>query len=417
MNLFKKNNTRSLSLSKGLVAVTMSSALMLAACGDDSSSSSTAPESNSGNAKKYGLAFMTDKSMLVGTGSLSEKQGDLVKDFIEASNSGGITYSDGSLYLVSVDEAMTSTLSRYELDEEGNLPEKPAATTKFEGTGAMMVKFADKNKLYVNQTFANSIVAVDAKTLKTTATIDLSEYLEDGAQMIGPGSSVIRDGKLFLSMGQLVDAQSMIGGPQASVAVIDVKTDKVEKVINSSLVSAVGVYDDMNNTMSFVDEDGDVYFYAPAAMGWMEGYEEGWIRIKKGETEFDKDWVFHLHDAAYDGEKSNENYLMTGGTYLGKGKFLGFFGHFADPSNFYAYEWSFVVIDLKKKTVEKIPGLAPTIPWFAPSIHLDTDGTAFIGHADEKSGAIYRYDVESGKLTKEMDVSTGTAYYIIPLED
>ena len=181
---------------------------------------------------------MTDKSMLVGTGSLSEKKGDLVKDFIEASNSGGITYSDGSLYLISVDEAMTSTLSRYELDEEGNLPEKPAATTKFEGTGAMMVKFADKNKLYVNQTFANSIVAVDAKTLKTTATIDLSEYLEDGAQMIGPGSSVIRDGKLFLSMGQLVDAQSMIGGPQASVAVIDVKTDKVEKVINSSLVSA-----------------------------------------------------------------------------------------------------------------------------------------------------------------------------------
>ena len=382
MNLFKNKIT----------VAAIASTLMLAACGDDSSSSSTAPESNSDNAKKYGLAFMTDKSMLVGTGSLSEKQGDLVKDFIEASNSGGITYSDGSLYLISVDEAMTSTLSRYELDEEGNLPEKPAATTKFEGTGAMMVKFADKNKLYVNQTFANSIVAVDAKTLKTTATIDLSEYLEDGAQMIGPGSSVIRDGKLFLSMGQLVDAQSMIGGPQASVAVIDVKTDKVEKVINSSLVSAVGVYDDMNNTMSFVDEDGDIYFYAPAAMGWMEGYEEGWIRIKKGETEFDKDWVFHLHDAAYDGEKSNENY-------------------------FYAYEWSFVVIDLKKKTVEKIPGLAPTIPWFAPSIHLDTDGTAFIGHADEKSGAIYRYDVESGKLTKEMDVSTGTAYYIVPLAD
>ena len=110
-------------------------------------------------------------------------------------------------------------------------------------------------------------------------------------------------------------------------------------------------------------------------------------------------------------------YLMTGGTYLGKGKFLGFFGHFADPNNFYAYEWSFVVVDVKKKTVEKIPGIDPTIPWFAPSIHLDTDGTAFFGHADEKSGAIYRYDVESNKVTKEMDVKTGTAYFIVPLED
>ncbi len=417
MNLFKKQNTRSLSLSKGLLAAAVSSTLMLAACGDDSSSSSTAPEKISDSAKKYAFAFMTDKSMLVGTGSLSDDQGSLVKDFIETNNSGAIAYHDGSLYIISVDEAMTSTLERYELDEDGNLPEKSVATTKFEGTGAMVLEFVDKNKLYVNQSFANSVVAVDAKTLKTTATIDLSEYLEDGAQVIAPGSSVIRDGKMFLSLGQMADAQYKIGGAQASVAVIDIATDKVEKVINSSLVSSVGVFDDMNNTMAFVDEDGDIYFYAPAAMGWMEGYEEGWIRIKKGETEFDKDWVFRLHDAAYDGEKSNENYLMTGGTYLGKGKFLGFFGHFADPNNFYAYEWSFVVVDVKKKTVEKIPGIDPTIPWFAPSIHLDTDGTAFFGHADEKSGAIYRYDVESNKVTKEMDVKTGTAYFIVPLED
>ena len=149
----------------------------------------------------------------------------------------------------------------------------------------------------------------------------------------------------------------------------------------------------------------------------MEGYEEGWVRIKAGETEFDTSWVFRMKEAEYEGESSSNNFLMTGGAYAGDGKFVGFFGNFADPSNFYNYEWSFVVVDVYKKTVEKIPGLSPTIPWFAPSIHIDSDGSVLFGHADEENNSIYRYDVDSKKLTKEMDVKTGTAYYVMPLAD
>lgn len=107
-----------------------------------------------------------------------------------------------------------------------------------------------------------------------------------------------------------------------------------------------------------------------------------------------------------------------GGTYMGNGKFFGFFGTFADPTNFNNYEWEFVVVDVYKKTVEKVKGLTPTIPWFAPSIHRDADGkSVLVGHADSKGGAIYRYDIASGKVTKEMDVTTGTAYYIVPVVD
>ena len=109
---------------------------------------------------------------------------------------------------------------------------------------------------------------------------------------------------------------------------------------------------------------------------------------------------------------------MVGGTYMGDGKFFGFFGffgNFADPSNFNNYEWQFVVVDVYKKSVEKVD-LSPTISWFAPSIHLDADGkSVLVGHADKKGGAIYRYDIASGKVSKEMDVTTGTAYYIVPV--
>jgi len=396
---------------------TASVGLMFAACGNSSSSSSE--EGGSSSSKEYAFGFMTDKAMMFGTGNLSDDQATIVKDFAEASISGTIAYFDGSLYALSVvDEAMNSELDRYELEEDGSLPQKPTASTRFEGTGAMMLKIVpDENKIYVNQTFGMSVVAVDAKTLKTIAEIDLSDYMEESAQIVGPGSSVIRDGKLFLALGQMVDTQNGITGAQGSVAVIDIATDKVENVISETKTAALGAIDDMNNTLSFADEDGNIYFYSAAAMGWMDGYQEGWVRIKKGETEFDTSWVFRLHEAEYDGEKTNNNYLMTGGVYAGNGKFIGFFGNFADPTNFYAYEWSFVVIDVYEKTIEKIPGLSPTIPWFAPSISLDSDGTVLLGHADESSSAIYRYNVKSQKLTKEMDVTTGTAYYVKPLAD
>ena len=397
--------------------------LVLTACGSSSSSASDEDSSsstaNSSAANSYAFGFMTDKSMMFGTGDFSDDQSEIIKNFTETSNSGTIAYFDGSLYSLSVvDEAMNSVLDRYALNADGSVPEKPAASVKFEGTGAMMMKIvADENKIYVNQTFGTGLAAVDAKTLKTIATIDLSEYMEETAQMVGPGSSVVREGKLFVSLGQYVDAQNGITGAQGSVAIIDIATDKVEKVISESMTAAVGGLDDMNNSSAFVDEKGNIYFYSAAAMGWMEGYKEGWARIKAGETEFDTSWVFRMQEAEYDGKKSNSNYLMTGGTYVGDGKFVGFFGNFADPSNFYNYEWSFVVVDVYKKTVEKISGLSPTIPWFAPSIHIDSDGSVLFGHADEENNSIYRYDVDSKKLTKEMDVKTGTAYYVMPLAD
>jgi hypothetical protein len=221
---------------------------------------------------------------------------------------------------------------------------------------------------------------------------------------------------MYVSLNQFVDFNNLIAGPRGSVAIIDLNKDEVEKVIYTDQVAALGGMDDMNGTASFVDEKGDIYFYSNASYSFIEGYQEGWVRIKSGESEFDKDWVFRMHDAAYDGKESNNNSLMVGGTYMGDGKFFGFFGNFADPTNFNNYEWEFVVVDVYKKTVEKVNGLTPTIPGFAPSIHLDYDRkSVLVGHADSKGGAIYRYDIASGKVSKEMDVTTGTAYYIVPV--
>ena len=386
---------------------------------DDKSSSSKEEKQEE---SKYVLSFIMETSQFVGIAPLSADQKKVVKDFIEAPNAGSVAYFNGSVYILATDDAMNSTLSRYEVDDDYKMADKPAATAKFTGTNAIAMKFLhtekSDGKLYVEQALGDAITVVDIKTLKTVKTIDLSGYLdeESGAMSTVPGSAVIKGDKMYVSLNQFVDFTNLIAGPRGSVAIIDLNADEVEKVIYTDKVAALGGMDDMNGTASFVDENGDIYFYSNASYSFIEGYQEGWVRIKSGESEFDTSWVFRMHDAAYDGKKTNNNSLMVGGTYIGDGKFFGFFGNFADPTNFNNYEWEFVVVDVYKKTVEKVKGLTPTIPWFAPSIHLDADGkSVLVGHADSKGGAIYRYDIASGKVTKEMDVTTGTAYYIVPV--
>ena len=388
---------------------------------DDKSSSSKEEKQEE---SKYVLSFIMETSQFVGIAPLSADQKKVVKDFIEAPNAGSVAYFNGSVYILATDDAMNSTLSRYEVDDDYKMADKPAATAKFTGTNAIAMKFLhtekSDGKLYVEQALGDAITVVDIKTPKTVKTIDLSGYLdeESGAMSTVPGSAVIKGDKMYVSLNQFVDFTNLIAGPRGSVAIIDLNADEVEKVIYTDKVAALGGMDDMNGTASFVDENGDIYFYSNASYSFIEGYQEGWVRIKSGESEFDTSWVFRKHDAAYDGKKTNNNSLMVGGTYIGDGKFFGFFGNFADPTNFNNYEWEFVVVDVYKKTVEKVKGLTPTIPGFAPSIHLDADGkSVLVGHADSKGGAIYRYDIASGKVTKEMDVTTGTAYYIVPIVD
>ncbi len=388
---------------------------------EEDKSSSSEEEKQDPVDNTYLLSFMMETSQFVGLAKLSDDQSKVVKDFIEAPNSGSVAYFNGSVYVLATDDAMNSTLSRYEV-KDLKMADKPAATAKFTGTNAIAMKFwhteKSDGKLYVEQALGDAITVVDIKTLKTVKTIDLSEYLdeESGAMSTVPGSAVISGRKMYVSLNQFVDFTNLIAGPRGSVAIIDLDKDEVEKVIYTDKVAALGGMDDMNGTASFVDEKGDIYFYSNASYSFIEGYQEGWVRIKSGESEFDKDWVFRMHDAAYDGKESNNNSLMVGGTYMGDGKFFGFFGNFADPTNFNNYEWEFVVVDVYKKTVEKVKGLTPTIPWFAPSIHRDADGeSVLVGHADSKGGGIYRYDIASGKVTKEMDVTTGTAYYIVPV--
>lgn len=101
-----------------------------------------------------------------------------------------------------------------------------------------------------------------------------------------PGVSIIRDGKLYVALNQAITEYTY--EPSAYVAIIDIATNNVDKVIKDTRTNAVGLF---RHSRVIMDEKGDIYFYSSAVAGMNS---DGFLRIKKGETEWDTDYLFSL---------------------------------------------------------------------------------------------------------------------------
>ena len=104
---------------------------------------------------------------------------------------------------------------------------------------------------------------------------------------------VERDGLLFVGLNQF-DAQWMPTAKQADMAVVDTKTDKVVKKIS-----------DTKHELSFATRptrpafcfrwtpNGDIYVNCMGSFGYKPGFAGGLLRIRKGQTDFDPDFVIN----------------------------------------------------------------------------------------------------------------------------
>jgi hypothetical protein len=70
------------------------------------------------------------------------------------------------------------------------------------------------------------------------------------------------------------------------IAVIDVATDRYERVIHDSRVSSPGRYG-IAGTLS-LDENGDLYVYGHASFGSNPAQTQGILRIRRGATRQDR---------------------------------------------------------------------------------------------------------------------------------
>ena len=386
---------------------------MLAACGNDSSSSASGDD---GEYKRdFATSISTGETMFIGTMSLDHTD-EIGTDFIEVGTRAGVVYYDGSLFIADLD---VGTITRYSLDANNKIGKKTAELS-IPGVWVNHIYFVNEEKAYLGG-MLDSLLIINPKTMKRTGAIDLSKYKNKDALAVSPGTGVIENGRLYV--GLLQNISDYATGNTAQVAIIDIKKDKVIAVAEDDRVAAVGSLDDSQN-QSFIVADGYIYCYSNASWGYAPGQVDGFLRIKVGETKFDKDYAWLVtKQVAIEGvtKKGNFKYLSPA-TYANGTKVYAFLNVMVDLQQVWTDMDSYhnntckpVEIDLAKKKMKALP-INYSSSWASYGKYLDEDGTVIFAVSTEEDGnAYFRYDPKSEKAEKIADVKQ-IPMWIVPLK-
>lgn len=296
------------------------------------------------------------------------------------------------------------------LVQEGNTMLFPS------GAKATYITFLSEKKAYVSCLGLGKVWIIDPSSMTKTGEIDLSGYSLGklaGDNNPEPCASIIRDGILYVTLCQLKSAYSCEKG--AHIALIDTKTDKPIKMISDPRTTMASSMTPAGDP--FVDEKGDIYFYCVAMFGYQPGVKEGFLRIKKGEQDFDNSYCFTLADVNLEGVKGNRTSYVYNKVYGGNGKVYGYLnipGAASNPPD-YVHDKSFQAfeINLYNKTCKKM-NFSGTVGW-ATSICKSGNNIIFGMSTDQGMGYSV-YHMDDGSYEKLKVKVSGAPYMLHELK-
>ena len=296
------------------------------------------------------------------------------------------------------------------LVQEGNTMLFPS------GAKATYITFLSEKKAYVSCLGLGKVWIIDPSSMTKTGEIDLSGYSLGklaGDNNPEPCASIIRDGILYVTLCQLKSAYSCEKG--AHIALIDTKTDKPIKMISDPRATMASSMTPAGDP--FVDEKGDIYFYCVAMFGYQPGVKEGFLRIKKGEQDFDNSYCFTLADVNLEGVKGNRTSYVYNKVYGGNGKVYGYLnipGAASNPPD-YVHDKSFQAfeINLYNKTCKKM-NFSGTVGWVT-SISKAGNNIIFGMSTDQGMGYSV-YHMDDGSYEKLKVKVSGAPYMLHELK-
>ncbi|GAB3257629.1 hypothetical protein GCM10027347_20260 [Larkinella harenae] len=191
-------------------------------------------------------------------------------------------------------------------------------------------------------------------TMQRTGEIDLSSLQKAGVeyQAIGKHTIAAKEGKLYAGISYGTKTQQGFGDDlynYVEFAVIDMATDKLEKTIKYEGQRGIG-WGSSGNKMWTVGDDGALYLYSS---GLADGFTNAAvIRIKKGETDFDRTWK--LKGTDFQKSTAISTALVKGGKI-----YMEFPSEplKADYSNLQSIIWEYYVVDMATMQKTKIEGM------------------------------------------------------------
>ncbi len=317
----------------------------------------------------------------------------------------------GNIVLVS-ESRDGDKVHKYIRDESGDL--SPAGILQLEPSSmATNILFENNTRAFISATGVGKVVVVNPTSMEKLAEIDLSEYaVGTNDNNPEPGDMLIRDGKLYVSLAQGTVMMPPSGHLGAWLAIVDLETYAVDKVITDTRVSTLGY---AGHTRAFKDEKNDLYFYGLGFFGYQSGAEEGFIRIKSDETEFDPDYLFSVNKIGVPEQPTGGLQHCMRIAYAGDGIAYAIPAVPALSSNPPNYvtdkNYQPCKFDLRNGTITKL-NLPLTAGYSAMGVTLAEEKVLF-GLATENGVGIYTYDPKTNTSSQSPVTTTvGNPMYL-----
>ncbi len=241
-------------------------------------------------------------------------------------------------------------------------------------------------------------------TMLRTGEVDLSAVQKTGVeyQAVGKHTIAAKEGKLFVGISYGTKTAAGYGDDVFNAiefAVVDIATDKYEKTIKYDGLKGVG-WGSSGNKMWSIGDDGALYLYS-TGLGNSGFANPSIIRVKKGETDFDKTWVFGTK--ALQAGNSLATALVKGGKLYFE---MASTPLKADYSNLTSTIFDYYIYDMTTKQVTKIADLPQHDYAYAnDQAIIEIDGKVYLWVKNSSQKIDGYYVVDGIKATQVFNVA------------
>lgn len=309
----------------------------------------------------------------------------------ELTGNGRMVTYNGAAYVAVFNSP--ATMTKYTFDKSG----KAARAGELVIPGARTystIEFVSPTEAYASVAGGLAkVIKFNPTTMERTGEIDLSAILRAEAPVMYYLGMKARDGKLFL--GVFYEGAGFVAkyNDTAYVAVIDLATAKLEKLIQDHRTGSV--FDAYNSFA--IDSNGDLYV---AGLGYTN-VPSGLLRIKKGQTTFDPSYFFDL-DAAT-GHKCRGLSLFDNG--------LAFTLALTKPGDAYEINGpahNFYKLDITQQTSGgKLPNLPDVYGSSGAVMRTYGNDQLLFALAGKSENSIYSYQLSNGSVSKKVTLTGG----------
>lgn len=375
----------------------VSLALIFSSCSDDDD-----PKNNNAGTKyvvlsateKWDAGYMTSFDSLP-AGTVSE----ITNQSLQISSAFGFRSFKNWIFNMT-NTAGDAGLQKYTVNVDGTLKEDG-----FIPSASQFLVLDENSGFYLDENRGTlKIQAFNPSTMQRTGEIDLSSLRNPDVeyQVIGKHTLAAKEGKLYA--GITYGTISGLGYGDDIVdyvefAVIDIATGTLDKTIKYDGLKSIG-WGSSGNKMWTLGDDGALYFYST---GLADGFtKSSVIRIRKGETDFDRTWIIDSNDY-FPGSSICTGLVKNGKLYLEfPSEPLA-----ADFANLQNFIFDYYVIDINTKEATKISGMPKHhYAWANEQAITEIDGKLYfwVRNIDEGIDGYYVLNADGTSATQVFNV-------------